>query len=235
MLQCTTEQAWIAYRWTFDKMLPGLPGPGTNAFAALIRELRPHGVTPARILVEAPTASLSDVNLRVFLLEGERAVLRISYSFFELAINYLSEGDDKIFASIVGAVFGALLEFDKDSKQGKSQITVRAHLKLVAADPETFLREHLNWQESQGSLAPDLFYYKVNMSEDSRASAIRIGATKSLHFDQALYVELTADYSIPADADLAGDEFAEDARRALSLIGLSTKSKAKETNERTLF
>jgi hypothetical protein len=229
MLQCTTEQAWIVYRWTFNKILPNLPGPGTKAFAGLVRDLKPFSLVPAGISLDAPTSSLEDVNLRFHLLDSERGVLRFCYGFFEFAISYVSEGDDKAISDIVTAAFRSLLEVDEESKQGRSQVTLRAHVKLAASDPETFLREHLSATQNQEHLVPDYFYYNVSLDESSQASRMRIGVAKSLQFDNALFVEVVGYYTIPADTDLAGDEFANDVKRGLSLLGLDLHSKVKES------
>lgn len=232
MLECTTEQSWGNYRWTFDRMLPALPGLGTPLFARLVRDLQPYGISPSGIFIEAPTTLLADVNLRIFLLEGQRAQLRISYSFFEFTIDYLSEGDEVSLPRILNAVFHVLQELDADSKLGRAQFTLRAHLSLQSGDRDSFLAEHIKPPANQERLLPDLVYYKVRSGEESggdmMAAQMRIGVTKSLLFEKALFVELIAEYHGPPEPEEAGERFAQDAKTAFELVGLNPKSKGKK-------
>ena len=226
MEECTTEQSWLRYTWTFENILNGLPGPGTPAFAALARDLRSYGLSPAGITFDTPGSSLADVSWRITLLEGERALLRICYGFFEIAINYLSDGDDKAFDEILAIVTRALVMLDPDSEKGRGKIFMGAHLTLSASDPETFLGRHLMVSD-QNSLSPDSFYYKLVSTGSSQKESMRIGVTRSLAFDNALYVELTGDYNAEVASNQVGDRFEADAKNIFALLGLEPRSKGK--------
>ena len=226
MGKCTTEQSWLRYTWTFENILNGLPGPGTPAFAALARDLRAYGMSPSGITLDSPSSSLADVSWRITLLEGERAVLRICYGFFEIAINYLSDGDDKAFDEILTVVTRSLAMLDPDSEKGRAKIFMGAHITLSASDPETFLQRHL-MVIGENSLSPDSFYYKLVSPGSTQAESMRIGVTRSLAFDNALYVELTADYNTHVAADQVGERFEADAKNIFALLGLEPRSKGK--------
>src|SRR5947209_7177011 len=87
-------RASMVYRCALDRMLPALPGPGTDPFAKLCRSLRPYGISPTKVTIEAPTSRLEDVILSITdLLEG-RINLRLSYGWFEISDNELYEGDE---------------------------------------------------------------------------------------------------------------------------------------------
>jgi hypothetical protein len=226
MEQCVTEQAWVRYAWTFENILVGLPGPGTPAFAALARDLRSYGLSPAGISLETPSGSLADVSWNISLLEGDRALVRVYYGFFDISISYVSEGDDKAFAGILTAVTSALSMLDPNSKEGREQCILRAHLTLSSGDPQAFLGNRLI-VIGENSLSPDSFYYRLGPNASTQAESMRIGVTKSLAFDKALFVELTADYNTKVQSDQVGERFAEDANTIFALLGLQTRSKGR--------
>src|SRR6185295_5779595 len=143
MIDCITEQSFLIFRWTFDRMLPSLPTPGTAAFGVLSKVLNPYGISPAGISLEAPTSWLADVSLRVRLLDSERGDLRLSYGHFEARVNYFSQGDDAKLLNILEGIFSTLREVDTDAMQGHAQIRWNGHLRFKTGDIDSFLRQHL--------------------------------------------------------------------------------------------
>jgi hypothetical protein len=225
MLDCVTEQSSGVYRWTFKRMLPGLPSIGTPFFGRLVRELQPYGISPAGVFIEAPTSQLADVNLRIFLLEGQRAMLRISLATVELNLDYLSAGDEVRFPALLTSVFDILKELDPDSQRGGSQLTLRAHLSLQSQAPDVFLAEHIRPPANQERLQPGIVHYNVVLDKNSAAALLRIGMTRSLAFENALFVELVAEYDGPPDPAHVFESLGEDAKAAFGLVGLNPRSK----------
>lgn len=224
MLDCVTEQSFGVYRWTFDRMLPALPTVGTPHFGKLVKELQPYGISPGGVFIEAPTPQLGDVSLRILLLEGQRASLRFSFDLFELAIDYLSEGDDVTFPLILKAVFDVLRELDPESQSGRALLTFRAHLSLQSQEPEAFLSEHIRPPLNQERLIPRIVHYNIALDEGP-ATSMRIGITRSLAFEKALFVELVGEYHGPPEPEEAAERFAKDAKTVFELVGLNPKSK----------
>lgn len=224
MIECTTEQSSLTFKWTFNRMMPSLPTPGTTAFATLCRALQPYGISPSGISLQAPTNWLSDVSLRISLLEAERAILQITYGGFEIFINYLSHGDDAVTLEMLKIIFEALIEIDNDAISGNAKIVLNAHLRLDSSNPDAFLHKHLIGGETKDGLAPDLFYYRILLGNDPAPARIRIGVTTSVQFENAIFAELTAEYNDMGPLEQIGDRFEKDCRDAFAKLGLSPKS-----------
>lgn len=92
-------------------MIPSLPGPGTPAFAELVKGLEPFGIEPSAVTIDAPSARLSDVVLGIVLLE-KRVVVRITASSFELFVTSLFVGDDSALIEIAHQILTAVPVID---------------------------------------------------------------------------------------------------------------------------
>lgn len=147
MREFTVERTSVNFKWTFKRMIPSLPGPGTSAFASLCKGLQPYGLTPSRVTVEAPTARLSDVALGIGLLDN-RVALRITPADFEMFVSELFEGDESNLVDIGNLSFAALLEVDEEAGQGNAELRVSSHLKLAPLENFAVLHEHLRLAES---------------------------------------------------------------------------------------
>src|SRR2546425_6527315 len=135
-------------------MLPSLPGPGTPAFAKLVRGLDSFGIDPSGVSVDAPTSRMSDVVLGIVLLE-KRVVARITASVFELHATSLFVGDDPALIEIADLILSALQEIDPDADKADAKIRTSSHLGLVSVEVDELLREHLRPPASMTGLIPD--------------------------------------------------------------------------------
>src|SRR5215208_5456605 len=109
MQEYTVAHTSLNCRWTFSRILPSLPVPGTSTFPVLCRELLPYGISASGIGLEAPTTFLSDVKLGISLLGG-RVTLVLNYEWFELDVTDLYEGDETALVKIMEVLFTALQE-----------------------------------------------------------------------------------------------------------------------------
>ena len=71
-----SEHFTIKIKWNFNSILSTLPVPGTEPFAALVREFRDYGLRPNSITLQTPTNNLGDVRLDVSLTQ-----YRVNLSF----------------------------------------------------------------------------------------------------------------------------------------------------------
>ena len=83
MIEYRVEHSSVECRWLFKRMLPSLPGPGTPAFASLVKGLHSFGIDPSGVAVDAPSSTMGDLVLSIVLLE-KRVVARLRASSFEL-------------------------------------------------------------------------------------------------------------------------------------------------------
>src|SRR5258705_12633134 len=111
----TVEQTSLSLKWTFHRMLPSLPGPGTPGFADLCKGLHPYGLLPAAVTVDSPTTRLGDLYIGIVLLDNGRLTLRLSCSGLELFLKELFIGDEEILVQIVDLVFVALSSIDSEA------------------------------------------------------------------------------------------------------------------------
>lgn len=94
MREYTVEQSLLDFKWTFQGMLPSLPGPGSPAFAELCKGLQPYGITPFAVTVDSPSARLGDLILSIGLLSG-RVTVKFSSSTLEVYVRELLVGDEE--------------------------------------------------------------------------------------------------------------------------------------------
>ncbi len=223
MREYTVEQTSLTYRWTFDKMLPSLPGPGDPEFAILCRGLRDYGISPSGISFSEETGRLADVTFDISLLD-DRVTLRLSYGWVELFVSNLYEGDETALVKIAEAVFKALLEVDKSANQGRARIGYLAHLSFSPLDTEAFLREHLRGGETVPDLIADAFAYKLKWSGTADVQEPRVVVAKSLLFPSALYVEFSVEYGTPDKPAQTAERVRQDSQRVLTLLGLTPRA-----------
>jgi hypothetical protein len=219
MIEATIEKASITYRWTFERILWVLPGPGTPIFAALSKALHPYGIPPSAIVLEAPTSKLDDVILGISL-SDPRATLRLSYGWFELDVNDLYDEDIPALIKIVELVFAALSEADEDVHRGRATFHHYAHISLSAPDPEAFLAEHLPLSRSVSGLIPDALAYKPTLSGRVDIQEMRAVITKSLAFNNAVFIQFTVEYISSGTPAQSAERFTQDHLHILELLGL---------------
>jgi len=223
MREYTVEQSSLIYRWTFNNLLSSLPGPGTTVFGALCRELRPYGISPSGITLDAPTTRLDDVILAISLFD-ERVKLRLSYGWFELSVDDLYEGDEVALVKIVEALFKVLKEIDANADQGRTYINIYAHLSLSPLEADLFLHDHLHGGKAIADLIPDAFAYKLKTNNTAEAQDLRIVVAKSLRFPNALFVSFSSEYPIPGPPSQVAEQISKDYQQSLALLGLKPKT-----------
>ena len=227
MREYTVERTSLNFKWTFKRMLPSLPGPGTPAFATLCKGLHPHGLSAARVTVEAPTARLSDVALGIALLDN-RVALKITPADFEMYVSDLYEGDQANLVEIANLIFGALGQVDEDASQGNAEVRVSSHLKLDPLENFATLHEHLRLAESVPGLIPEAAVYQVVVGESPDSKEIRVVVAKSIAFEDALFIDTT----IPYDGRIDILKIAEQVELYFSLVTekLGFREKAQQEN-----
>lgn len=219
MREYTVEHSSLTFKWTFNRMLPSLPGPGTPAFAELCKGLHPYGMTPSRVVVDAPSTRLGDVSVSIGLLENRLAV-RLTASTLELLINELWAGDKEKLIPIADLVFAAATAIDADAIQGKANIKTSLHLKLAPGETEAILSEHTSLDKIPAAFAFDAVIYRVNLGEESKAQDFRVMLAKSLAYESTLFVDITGDYEGPATPTELATYINTDAERVMEMIGL---------------
>jgi hypothetical protein len=216
MRKYVVEHTTVNCKWTYDRILPSLPGPGTPAFAKLVKALHPFGISAEGVLLDAPSTSLASVTLTISLMK-RRVLARITAEAFELIVNGLLEGDDPTLIKIADSIFTALGEVDAESEKGHALVRISSHLKLNPDDLNDIMSEHLITRSP--GLIPDTAIYTVKL-DGTEAEDLRLLVTKSLGFDSSLFIDLSANYRLSKEptrvAQLANTDF----ERVVELLGL---------------
>lgn len=200
-------------------MLPSLPGPGTPAFATLVKALHPFGISPTGVTVDAPSSILADVVLSIALLE-KRVGVRLTAASFELLVNGLFVGEESALVTIVEAVLEAVRTIDSDVVASRVTHRVASHLKLRSSDINKFFLEHQMPSFASAGLLTDAIAYKVNPRENIHAAEIRFVLAKSVVHENALFINMNATYpEIPGTAMLV-EWMNSDFDVTLGLLGL---------------
>lgn len=218
MREYSVEHSSFTFKWTFKRMLPALPGPGTPGFAELCKGLHPYGITPSKVVLDSPTSRLSDVTLGIGLLDN-RVAIRITPSALELTVNDLFLGDEEKLVPIADLLFAAVSSVDTDATQGTANIRVVSHMRLAPGEAETLLGEHTS--AAAGSLlALDAVIYKVRLGKESRAQALSITLAKSLAYEGSIFVDMHGDYEGPATPTELAAHISADYERLIEVLGL---------------
>lgn len=230
MRQYTVEQSSLNFTWTFERMLPSLPGPGSPAFAELCKGLHPFGITPTTVTVDAPSTRLADLNLGIGLLNN-RVTARISSVALELVVRELLVGDEEKLIPITEQLFVALKEIDPDVVQGHAALRTYSHLKMAPGEYELLLHEHTRVLEGTSGFAPYAIIYDVKPEPDSKATELKVTIAKSLAYADSLFLDITANYIGPiAPSDLA-QQMNVDSERIVEMLGLREQTDAQESKE----
>jgi len=132
-------------------------------------------------------------------------------------------GDEEILVQIVDLMFVALRSIDVDAIQGKANLRTSSHLKPLPGEAEAMLREHTKL-ESAPSLVPDAVVYKVVPDSASKATELRVAIAKSLVYQDAIFLEINADYDGPFSAATLAEQVQTDSDRITKLLGLSEQA-----------
>lgn len=219
MREYVVEHTIVNCKWTYDRMLPSLPGPGTPAFAKLTKELHPFGISPEGVLVDAPLTSLASVVLSIVLLK-KRAVARITAESFELVVNNLLEADEPNLVKIAASIFAAIGEIDPESEKGQAVVRISSHLKIDPSELNEVLAEHLITRFP--NLVPDTAIY-VTKLDNSEAIEARLLLTKSLIFPDSIFVDMSVTYKLTSDPTQVAQFADSDFKKAVKLLSLKEK------------
>lgn len=224
MVEYVVERSSIEAKWTFNRMLPSLPGPGTPPFAKLAKELHPFGLTPDDVSVDAPSSRMGDVVLSIVLLE-RRVALRITAAFLELIVHQLIDGDEPKLISIGNFALHAITAIDPEVGGLNVKYRISSHLSLASTSVDTFLRGHQVPTSSSLGLVTDAVAYNARGVSGFNSKDMRFVITKSLVFDNALFLDANATYPNALNvADVAA--WAEsDFETIMSLLGLEERTR----------
>lgn len=226
MREYTVEQSSLTFKWTFKRMLPRLPGPGSDEFPDLCKGLHPFGLTPSKVMVEASSPSrMSDISIGIGLLNN-RLGIRITPESIEFVLNELLVDDEEKLIPIADLVFAAVRAVDEDAIYGTANFKTSSHFKLPPGENAELMREHQGFEES--GLDLDAVVYKVDLGNDSPVREFRMAVAKSLAYEDAVFVDTSVTYEGPATPTELATYINTDAERALELIGLREKAEPAE-------
>jgi hypothetical protein len=221
MREYEIEQTSLTFIWTFDRMLPSLPAPGTPAFAILCKLLHPYGLTSSKITGDAPTSRLSDTVIRIILLDN-RLGIKIKFNSVEVFCDDLFEGDEKLLLEIVNSLFAALREIDEEVLQGKVQIRISTHLGLKPRENFSVICEHLT-SIGEPNFIPEAAIYQVKPETDSAAKALRVFISNSVVYKDALFAEVSADYENVTNMNQFAESVEKDFYSVIGMLGLKER------------
>ena len=210
-------QSALTCRFTFHNILPGLPVPGTPAFAQLCRDLKRFGFSAEKFSLETPSAKLSDVRVTVALLQ-EAVTLRVQYEWLELVVPALVQGHEDSLPDIINTTLQALALLDPGVGKGDLVVQSVAHLRLESLDPEVYLSEHLTGGDE--SYRPDAFAFNVISGGDVIRKQGRIVIAVSAIFAGSVFVDYVAEYANPQITSDTVKEMRIDYYKRLALLGL---------------
>ena len=217
------KQASLNFKWTFDRIIPALPGPGSPAFADLCKELSPYGLQAAKISLETPTSRFGDVVLGIALLDDLVGVW-IRSSEFELFCRDLYDEDIEVLIKITESIFTAVKSIDADAVRGKATIKMSAHLQIEQFTSKEFLYEHLPQAESLTALIPEAAVYDIKPLAGSNAFAIRVFLANSALYNDSLFVEVSINYQNISEIQFLAKGAEKDYRAVLEMLGLVEKA-----------
>lgn len=230
MREYTVEQSSLNFKWTFERMLPSLPGPGSPAFAQLSKALHEYGITPSTVTLDAPSIRLADLTLGIGLLNN-RAIVKISSGALELFVRELLVGDEEKLIPITEHLFTALKEIDSDVVQGQASLRTYSHLKMPPGEYALLLREHINLSEGNSPFAPEAIIYNVRPEQDSKAKEIKVTIAKSLAYEDSLFLDIVADYIGPIAPSELAQQMNVDSERIVEMLGLREQADTQESRE----
>ena len=222
MVEYVIQRSTIEAKWTFDRMLPALPGPGTPAFAKLASELHPYGITANEVMVDAPSSRMGDVVLSIVLLE-RRVTLRVTASFFELVVHELIDGDEAKLVSIADIALRAITEIQPDAGSLNVRYRIASHLGLATASADDFLQDHQVPIALSKGLVTDAVVYHASGAGVFQSKDMRFVITKSVVFDNALFLDANATYSGVSNATDVAVWAESDFKIIMGLLGLKER------------
>ena len=190
MIKSTIEYASATANWAFNQIIPQLPGPGTDAFAFLIKELRPFNLSPRQITLEAPNTTLGDVAL-TFILLDRRLSLRLTYGGLEInAQDITSEEDVTNILKIINVTFEALSKIDSEVTNGIATTRLGLHINLQEKIVSDYFAERVSASLANQNLATEAIVFLLQTDEFTKAVQTRLTVAKSVAYENALFIDI---------------------------------------------
>jgi hypothetical protein len=205
-----------------------LPGPGGESFRDLAKDLRPYGIRPERVTTDASTGRMSDAVIIIGGLLNDRLTIRFKVSDANLFLTHYFEGDDEKLIAILSFVIAALKKVDEESANGTATIRSAAHLTLQPGDVEALLREHMKLPETVSNLHPEMAIYKVDLGPTAKAQDIRVGVTRSLAYQDTIFIDTNATYKMPITAEELALTATREIERVFEILGLRERETVQE-------
>lgn len=220
MLDYAVHRASAGFRLIFNSVLPSLPLPGTNQFAALCRGLQPFGLSADGINVSTQAIRLADFGLECSVMQG-RVTLKITHGWMEANIPTFQESDTQLVPVLLEAATDAILGDWRNSLTAPvTRLTYGAHLSLPADQLRSFLTDHLPPKYEPLGLSPDAFAYNVATDgEHKELEKARVVFARSLLLDAGIYVEFVLEYGYSITAAKSIDRAQETIWRTLETFG----------------
>jgi hypothetical protein len=187
------EYATLSTEWKFNSILSELPVPGSRGFVALVQKLQPFGLTAQGISLQTPSNNLNDVRLELALLDP-RATISIGYSYITLTTGEVYDGDANTILKILQSIFEAMADIDPKIEEGKGMARISLQLPLLDEKIDSFLARYAKKQEGEVDIIPDAAAFIVKGDEASRQARTRVVFAKSVHYENALFCEITWEY-----------------------------------------
>lgn len=222
------EQASINVQWHYDRLAPGLPLPGTEAFGLLCKRLAPFGLNANFISIDAPSNKLVDAVLTVVLLDG-RLVIKFRVTSFEVIIDDFLDNDEQNLIDICVALFEAMKRIDSDTNCGSAKIRMMYHLRLDTGENDRMMRDLFAGTSENANLVPEVGIFKLAIDSDTVLRESRVAIAKSLVFAEAVFVDLDLSYASTDDALSLQNRVESDVFLILKELGL-THDEAGEVN-----
>jgi hypothetical protein len=177
-------------KWKFANMPSQIPAPGNAAFAKLVKELAPHGLTPRSVTIETPSYNLGDLTLELSLLDDVVKV-RVTYEGVEVIAHDPSAEDAVRILSILQGVFDSLETIDPElAKQGSGGVKINFHLGLQGADVDEYWSENVSAALFGRETPLEMAAWKLDMEDLSDTLFGQVAVAKSIAYKNAMYLEL---------------------------------------------
>jgi hypothetical protein len=208
IIKYKVETASASLRFVYGKILSNFPGVGTDAFAALCRNLSPFGLTVED--VSSPQLlpnKLSDAFLQLELLR-RRVQLKIGYGWFDVVVGNLTNDELEIAPLLVETIVETLRSGNEDAFETASAgVAYLAHLSVSSGEQARFFSRHVPVDPGVPQLKPDGFQYATHPFQPEKGlPSLRFTFARSTRIDGGIYVESTFDFAAPLEINsLVGD------------------------------
>lgn len=189
MYKSEIEYASLRATWKFNQMLHQLPTPSTEAFALLVKQLVPFGITSRSISIETPSYNLADVSFIIELV-NPKIRLKITYEEIELLSDNVQAEDVLNILKIMNIAFESLEKLDSETKNGVGETKINLHLTFLDEKVEDYLSERVSDKLSQSKATPEAIVFVLKDEATMDKFSTRITVAKSNAFENALFLEL---------------------------------------------